>query len=113
MEQVVDALEPVEVGIPSIMPACRSAVPRIPQGWPSASKQGTCMHAWSQIEHPVSKQLHRFWLENPAVSKPVKEDAAAGADQRLFPRECREAVRAASQSHRTARALESTVGTGR
>jgi hypothetical protein len=42
-----------------------------------------------------SKTRHRFWFENPAVSRPIREDvgAAAAGDQRLFPRECREAVR--------------------
>ncbi|EFN59491.1 hypothetical protein CHLNCDRAFT_138110, partial [Chlorella variabilis] len=46
-----------------------------------------------EIEQPVSKTRHRFWFENPSVSRPIREDsgAAASGDQRLFPRECREA----------------------
>jgi len=48
-----------------------------------------------------SKTRHRFWFENPQVSRPIREDAgsmAAGGDQRLFPRECREAVSEHSDS---------------
>lgn len=45
-----------------------------------------------QIEHPVTKQLHLFWFENPVVGRPIKEDAPPGADTRLFPRDCREGV---------------------
>lgn len=47
-----------------------------------------------QIEHPVTKQAYRFWFENAVVTRPIKdgEGSAASADQRLFPRECREAV---------------------
>ncbi|KAL4859361.1 DNA-directed RNA polymerase I subunit 2 [Chlorella vulgaris] len=46
-----------------------------------------------EIENPLTKTRHRFWFENPAVSRPIREDvgAAAAGDQRLFPRECREA----------------------
>lgn len=42
------------------------------------------------VEHPLTKQRYTFWLENAVIGRPVKEDAASGADQRLFPRECRE-----------------------
>ena len=45
-----------------------------------------------EIEHPALKTRHRFWWENPVVGRPIREDAAGGGDQRLFPRECREAV---------------------
>ncbi|PSC76790.1 DNA-directed RNA polymerase I subunit 2 isoform X1 [Micractinium conductrix] len=47
-----------------------------------------------EIDHPHAKTRHRFWFKNPAVSRPIRDDAgsmAAGGDQRLFPRECREA----------------------
>lgn len=47
-----------------------------------------------EIENALTKTRHRFWFENPAVSRPIRDDAgsmAAGGDQRLFPRECREA----------------------
>ncbi|KAK9824626.1 hypothetical protein WJX72_011831 [[Myrmecia] bisecta] len=43
-----------------------------------------------EIEHPVTKTRHRFWFESPVVGRPLKEDVAAGADARLFPRDCRE-----------------------
>ena len=48
-----------------------------------------------------SQRTHRFWFENPAVSRPIREESslAAGADQRLFPRECREAVRARGEGN--------------
>ena len=46
-----------------------------------------------QIEHPITKQTHRVWFENPQIGRPLKEDVAAGADRRLFPRDCREGVR--------------------
>ncbi|KAL4423560.1 hypothetical protein ABPG77_004600, partial [Micractinium sp. CCAP 211/92] len=47
-----------------------------------------------EIEHPLTKTRHRFWFENPTVARPIREEGgslAAGGDQRLFPRECREA----------------------
>jgi hypothetical protein len=56
---------------------------------------GSHAHMSVCIMLPCSKTLHRFWFENPAVARPVREDSGAGAasgDQRLFPRECREAV---------------------
>ena len=61
---------------------------------------------------PCSNTRHRFWFENPVVGRPIREESAAAAmtsaDQRLFPRECREAVSAgqpcvcASRSSRAA-----------
>lgn len=48
-----------------------------------------------EVAHPSTGLVHRFWFENAAIGRPVKDDAgsaAAAADQRLFPRECREAV---------------------
>lgn len=45
-----------------------------------------------QITHPVTKDYYRFWLSDPLISRPVKEDAGAGQDNRLFPWECRETV---------------------
>ena len=45
-----------------------------------------------QIQHPLTKLVTRFWLEDPVLSKPIKEDAGPAMDNRLFPRECREAV---------------------
>lgn len=55
-----------------------------------------------EIEHPQLKTRHRFWFENPAVGRPIREDtgAAAGGDQRLFPRECREAVSCGAGGYR-------------
>ena len=35
-----------------------------------------------------------MWFENPRVAKPVRDDASGAADNRLFPRDCREEVRA-------------------
>ena len=46
-----------------------------------------------QVTHPVTKVAYKFWLSDPHVGKPIKEDAPATADNRLFPWECREAVR--------------------
>uniref|UniRef100_A0A383WM53 DNA-directed RNA polymerase subunit beta n=1 Tax=Tetradesmus obliquus TaxID=3088 RepID=A0A383WM53_TETOB len=43
-----------------------------------------------QVEHPVTKQVFRFWFESPVVSMPTKDDAPTGADTRLYPRDCRE-----------------------
>lgn len=51
-----------------------------------------------QIEHPVTKQLHKFWFESPVVSLPQKDDAPAGADTRLYPRDCREGVSSSNSS---------------
>lgn len=45
-----------------------------------------------QVEHPLTGQIHRFWFENATVGRPVKEDAGSAIEQRLLPRECREAV---------------------
>lgn len=45
-----------------------------------------------QVEHPVTKQVFRFWFESPVVSMPTKDDAPTGADTRLYPRDCREGV---------------------
>jgi hypothetical protein len=45
-----------------------------------------------QITHPVTKRTYRFWWSQPTLSKPIKEDAPAAADNRLFPWECRDAV---------------------
>jgi len=59
-----------------------------------------------QIEHPVTGQLTRFWLENAVVGRPTKEDAAAATmDQRLFPSECRESVSNAAALHGKGRSL--------
>lgn len=49
--------------------------------------------ARDQVVHPLTKEVHRFWFERPAVGKPLHEDALPGADTRCFPRDCREAVR--------------------
>ena len=50
-----------------------------------------------QIDHPGTKETFRFWVENAVVGRPTKDDAAsASIDQRLFPRECREAVSSAA-----------------
>ena len=52
--------------------------------------------AWKrlQIEQPGTDRQHRIWFENSRVSRPVEDDASGLADKRLFPRDCREAVRA-------------------
>lgn len=55
---------------------------------------GHCLAPPPQIEHPLTNQRHRFWFENAVVGRPVREDAGAALEQRLLPRECREAVRA-------------------
>lgn len=44
-----------------------------------------------EVEHPLTEQIHRFWFENATVGRPVKEDAGSAIEQRLLPRECREA----------------------
>ena len=44
-----------------------------------------------QILHPITKQSHRIWFENPVVGKPLK-DVGGGRHERLFPRDCREGV---------------------
>ena len=44
-----------------------------------------------QIKHPITKQSHRIWFENPYVGKPLKE-IGGGRHERLFPRDCREGV---------------------
>ena len=46
----------------------------------------------AQVEIPGQQQSYRVWFENPDVRRPLKEDGQA-SDERLFPRECREAVR--------------------
>ncbi len=51
-----------------------------------------CVHCPEQIIHPLTKLVTRFWFEDPVLSKPIKEDAGPNMDNRLFPRECREAV---------------------
>jgi hypothetical protein len=33
------------------------------------------------------------WFENPRVARPLRDDAAGAADNRLFPRDCREEAR--------------------
>ncbi|KAL6767395.1 hypothetical protein ACKKBF_B35095 [Auxenochlorella protothecoides x Auxenochlorella symbiontica] len=43
-----------------------------------------------EVEHPITKHRHSFWLENAVIGRPTKDDASSGADRRLFPRECRE-----------------------
>ena len=49
-----------------------------------------------QIVHPVTRQTHRIWFESPAVGRPLRDDGG-GRQERLFPRDCREAV--SLQSH--------------
>lgn len=44
-----------------------------------------------QIVHPVTRQTHRIWFESPAVGRPLRDDGG-GRQERLFPRDCREAV---------------------
>lgn len=44
-----------------------------------------------QVEHPVTKQVHKYWFESPRVAKPYHENAV-GDEGRLFPRDCREGV---------------------
>lgn len=39
----------------------------------------------------MTKQIHRYWFENPRVAKPYHENAV-GDEARLFPRDCREGV---------------------
>lgn len=51
------------------------------------------MHT-SQIYHPITKTITRFWFDSPTVARPMKEDMPANMDSRLFPWECREAVSA-------------------
>jgi hypothetical protein len=56
-----------------------------------------CHHAnWrltlTQVTHPVTNHTYSFWLSNPRLEKPIKEDGASTADNRLFPWECREMV---------------------
>jgi hypothetical protein len=46
-----------------------------------------------QIEHPLTQQRHFVWFENPVVLRPLKETGLSSADERLFPRDCREGVR--------------------
>eukprot|EP00878_Enallax_costatus_P045404 GHUV01054663.1.p1 GENE.GHUV01054663.1~~GHUV01054663.1.p1 ORF type:complete len:129 (-),score=22.95 GHUV01054663.1:55-441(-) len=45
-----------------------------------------------QVEHPRTKQLHRFWFDSPVVGLPINDAAPPGAETRLFPRDCREGV---------------------
>lgn len=47
----------------------------------------------AQFEHSLTKKQYRVWFESPVVGRPTKDDAAGVADKRLFPRDCREAVR--------------------
>lgn len=44
-----------------------------------------------KVDHPVTRQVHRFWFEAPTIGKPFHEHAL-GDEARLFPRDCREAV---------------------
>ena len=44
-----------------------------------------------QIVHPVTQQRHRIWYENPAIGRPLRDDGG-GRFERMFPRDCREAV---------------------
>ena len=60
----------------------------------------TCWHILTvllpmQIEHPLTQQRHFVWFENPMVLRPLKETGLSSADERLFPRDCREGVRPA------------------
>lgn len=45
-----------------------------------------------QVEHPLTHQRHHVWLENPMVLRPLKDSGLSSADERLFPRDCREGV---------------------
>ncbi len=54
----------------------------------------TKIHHAAQIEHPLTQQRHYVWLENPAIQKPLKDQGLSQADERLFPRDAREGVRA-------------------
>lgn len=44
-----------------------------------------------QVDHGVTGERCRFWVENISVGPPVKEDGSVVGDMRVFPRECREA----------------------
>lgn len=60
----------------------------------SVVHQSLCPNAalFMQVTHPITKHTYRFWLSDPKVGRPVKEGAAAGVDERLWPWECREEV---------------------
>lgn len=47
----------------------------------------------TQIVHLLTGQRHYVWFENPTVLRPLKESGLSSADERLFPRDCREGVR--------------------
>lgn len=45
-----------------------------------------------QIQHPITKEITRFWFSAAKIEKPVKDEPSGhSSDHRLFPRECREA----------------------
>ena len=46
----------------------------------------------TQIEHPVTGSTLRVWFESPNIGRPLREEPALAQDQRLLPRDCREAV---------------------
>lgn len=81
-----------------VVPSRLSAVLRGLKLWPMPqllAQPAIAMPGCRLRRRPCSKTRHRFWFENPTVARPIREDAgslAAGGDQRLFPRECREAV---------------------
>lgn len=96
MEQVIEHMDGIEVSFNCI---CTFASQRLTCLYLCSLPYGSYRYSHtilylSQIEHPNTGKIFRFWLENAIVRRPVKEEAASvAADQRLFPRECRETVR--------------------
>ncbi len=85
LTRVVELLEPVEVWLAAtLLCASDSAVIR------SYVAIGSSLDR-VQIVHPVTRQTHRIWFESPAVGRPLRDDGG-GRHERLFPRDCREAV---------------------
>jgi hypothetical protein len=72
------------------MIACKQVTSRVQRGWHIST-----FVLRTQIEHPLTQQRHFVWFENPMVLRPLKETGLSSADERLFPRDCREGVRRA------------------
>ena len=85
LTRVVELLEPVEVRLVATLLCISDST--VITSFVATGSSLDCV----QIVHPVTRQTHRIWFESPAVGRPLRDDGG-GRHERLFPRDCREAV---------------------
>lgn len=93
IQRVVEHIDPIEVSLEAGYCARRN---NEVSHWLPSTASGLLSLDLLQVEHPSTRNRHRYWFENPIIGRPVKDIVSAGSDERLFPTECREAVSSAA-----------------